>query len=67
MGDDYHTIRLYYIEVGGDEAKGLAVGDVEDPDENEVAVLWANFKTTPRDEFRPHIAQALNLYEALKS
>ena len=48
-----------------DEAEDLPVGDVEDPDENEASVLWVNFKTTPRDEFRPHIAQALRLYEAL--
>lgn len=69
-GNSYHTIRIFHRQLSDAEASALAVGETKDADDSagagkEVEVLWDDWDSTPRAAYRPHIAQALDIYKAL--
>ena len=64
-GTVHHSIRVYYRHLAPDEASTLPLGEPGDPDGEEVETLWALWVGEERKGFRPHIAQAFEIFEAM--
>lgn len=66
-GTSHHALRVYYRDLSEKEAAALPVGALKCPDVDlaEVETLWSPWDASVRGEFRPHLAQALAIYEAI--
>ena len=65
MGTVHHSIRVYYKNLDAREVTALPVGAANDPDGEEVETLWTPWEGPARAGFRPHIAQAFEIFAAM--